>query len=404
MISVIGAGPTGCYTAYLLAKTGKDVHVFEEHSKIGEPVQCTGLVTSSINELLKLKKDIIVNEIDKVKIFSKNDALELKLKNKNIILDRKKFDNYLSDLAVSKGAKIFLNYKFIDNKNKLIKIRFNNKQETILKTEHLIGADGPLSQVAKSNNLFGKRRFMTGVQAIVKLKNENYIEFYPSIGRLSSHKPIAGGKTNLEESSSHQGKTDLEEKRKLFDKMLGESEHFDTFAWVVPENQDICRVGVASYKNPKDSFNKFLKSKNIKDKSIIEKQGGLIPIYNPRLKTKKDNVYLVGDAACQVKATTGGGIIQGLKAAECLADSITNKKDYEKEWKKKIGRDLLLHLKMRSIMDKFKDKDWDFLIQLFKKDNTKKIIENLDRDYPTKFMLKLVLNEPRLLYFLRFLF
>ncbi|GAF84982.1 unnamed protein product [marine sediment metagenome] len=54
-------------------------------------------------------------------------------------------------------------------------------------------------------------------------------------------------------------------------------------------------------------------------------------------------------------------------------------------------------------MDKFKDKDWDFLIQLFKKDKTKRIIESFDRDYPTRFMLKLISNEPRLLYFLKFL-
>lgn len=359
MISIIGAGPAGCYAAYHLAKAGKDVQVFEEHREIGDPVQCTGLVTSSINEILNLKRGIILNEIDKVKIFSKNDSLELKLKNKNLVLDRKKLDNYLADLAVSKGAKIFLNYRFIDNRDSLIKLRFNSKKETVLKTDYLIGADGPLSQVAKSNSLFGKREFLTGIQAVAKLKNENSIEFYPSIG---------------------------------------------TFAWVVPENEEICRIGIASYKNPKDKFENFLKSKGIKNKDIIEKQGGLIPIYSPRQKTQKGNVYLVGDAAAQVKATTGGGIIQGLEAAEALADSIISKKDYEKQWKARLNKDLLVHLKIRNIMDKFKDNDWNLLLKLFKKESIKKVIEDFDRDYPTKFLLKLALKEPRLLYFLKFLF
>ncbi len=359
MITIIGAGPSGCYSAYLLSKAGKDVQIFEEHKEIGKPVQCTGLVTSSINKLLKLKKDVIVNKIDRVKIFSKNNFLELKLKNKNLVLDRKKFDNCLADLAISQGTKIFLNYKFMENKNKLIKIKYNNKNETILKTDYLIGADGPLSQVAKSNNLFGKRKFMAGIQAVVKFKNENQIEFYPSIG---------------------------------------------AFAWVVPENREVCRVGVASYSNPYEAFNRFLKSKNISNKNIIEKQGGLIPIYNPSLKTKNDNVYLVGDAAAQVKATTGGGIVQGLKAAESLANSIINKKNYEKEWKKEIWKDLLVHLKMRKIMDKFKEKDWNLLIKLFKQDKIKGVIEHFDRDYPSKFLLKLMIKEPRLLYFSKFLF
>ncbi len=374
MISIIGAGPSGCYSAYLLAKAGKEVQIFEEHKEIGSPVQCTGLVTSSIKNILNIKKDIIINEIDKVRIFSKNDFLELRLKDKNLVLDRNKFDNYLADMAINQGTKIFLNYKFISNKNKLIKIRYNNqtskqsfdglsnkfdKKETIIKTDYLIGADGPLSQVAKSNKLFKKTKFMTGIQAIVRLKNENYIEFYPSIG---------------------------------------------AFAWIVPENKEICRIGVASYQNPKEDFRKFLKLKNINNKNIIEKQGGLIPIYNHRLKTKKDNIYLVGDAAAQVKATTGGGIIQGLKAAQALSNSIINKTNYQKQWKKEIGRDLSLHLKMRKIMDKFKDKDWDLLIKLFKKDKTKSILESFDRDYPTKFLIKLILKEPRLLYFSRFLF
>ena len=116
MITIIGAGPSGCYTAYLLAKGSKEVQIFEEHKEIGSPVQCTGLVTSSIKEILNIKKEMIINEIDKIKIFSKDNSLELKLKNKNFILDRKKFDNYLADLAISKGAKIFLNYKFIKDK------------------------------------------------------------------------------------------------------------------------------------------------------------------------------------------------------------------------------------------------------------------------------------------------
>lgn len=355
MITIIGAGAAGCYTAYLLAKAGKEVQIFEEHKEIGLPIQCAGLVTSSINEILKLKKGIIINEIDKVKIFSKNNCLELKLKNKNLVLDRKKFDNYLADLAIKEGVKIFLNYKFLDY-NKKIKLRYKGGNEIFSETDHLIGADGPLSQVAKSNILTKKRKFLTGIQAIAKSKNENYIEFYPSIG---------------------------------------------TFAWVVPENEETCRIGVASYNNPKDCFHKFLKSKNIR--VITELQGGLIPIYNPKLKTKKDNIYLIGDAACQVKATTGGGIIQGLKAAQTLANSIINKTNYEKKWKKEIGKDLLLHLKMRNVMDKFKDKDWDLLIKLFRRDSVKRIIESFDRDYPTKFMLKLIFNEPRLLYFLRFI-
>jgi digeranylgeranylglycerophospholipid reductase len=357
MITIIGAGPAGCYSACLLSKKGQEVQIFEEHKEVGCPVQCTGIATASIKEILKLKKDVIVNEIDKVRISCKENSLELKLKNKNIILDRKKFDNYLADMAVKEGTRIFLNYRFIENKKDLIKIRYDNKRESIIKTDYLVGADGPLSQVAKSNSLFGKRTFLTGLQAVAEYKNDNSVEFYPSIG---------------------------------------------TFAWVVPQNQDICRIGIASYKNPKDEFEKFLKSKGIT--KIIEKQAGLIPIFNKRLKTQKDNIFLIGDAATQVKATTGGGIIQSMKAAQSLCDAIVKGTNYDSRWRKEMGRDLLLHLKMRKMMNRFKEKEWNHMIDLFKKEKTKKIIESFDRDYPTKFLLKLLINEPRLLFLARFLF
>ena len=62
MISIIGAGPSGSHLACLLSKHD-DVNVYEEHSEIGKPVQCTGLVTSSIKDHLKLESKFILNKI-----------------------------------------------------------------------------------------------------------------------------------------------------------------------------------------------------------------------------------------------------------------------------------------------------------------------------------------------------
>ncbi|MBU1004676.1 MAG: NAD(P)/FAD-dependent oxidoreductase [Nanoarchaeota archaeon] len=359
MISIIGAGPSGCYAAYLLSKAGLKTQIFEDHKEIGNPVQCTGLVTSSIKDIIKIKNSAIINKINKVRICSKDKTLELNLKNSNLILDRKKFDNDIADMAIKNGTKIFLNYKFIGNKHNSIKLRYNHSKEAIVKTDYIIGADGPLSQVARSNNLFGKRKFMTGLQIRAKLKNDNAIEFYPSAG---------------------------------------------SFSWIVPENSETCRIGTASYDNPKLYLEKLLKQKNITKKNIIETQGGLIPIYDPKLNIQKNNIYLIGDAATQVKATTGGGIIQGLKAATSLKNSIINNKDYQTLCKKELGKDLYLHLKMKKIMDKFKEKDWNLLLHLFSNKETKNTIEQFDRDYPSRFLIKLALKEPRLLYFLKFLF
>ena len=108
------------------------------------------------------------------------------------------------------------------------------------------------------------------------------------------------------------------------------------------------------------------------------------------------------DAATQVKATTGGGIIPSLKAAQTLCDCIINNKNYEKELKKHSGRELLLHLKIRNILNKFSDNDYDHLLKLMSQEKVKKILKKYDRDTPIPLVLNLLLREPRFLLFSRF--
>lgn len=359
MITIIGAGPIGSYTAYLLAKQGKEVNLFEEHKSIGSPVHCTGLTTSGIKDIIPVNNEFILDKISKAKIFSPDKKfVEINFKEKNIVLDRNKFDNYIADTAKDNGANLYLNHRFIDNKKSVAIIK-DNKKNTIKKINFdcLIGADGPLSQVAKSNYMFSKREFWQGIQARVNIKNDNSIEFYP---------------------------------------------YFGTYAWVVPENEETVRIGLVSKNYANVLFKNFLfKFKGIKDDKIIEYQGGLIPNYNPRINTQRNNIYIVGDAACQVKATTGGGIIPGLSASKILADSIINHKNYDRHWKKEIGRNLYFHLFARRIMDKFRDKDWNKLIEIMGSKETSKILEEKDRENMLKILIGLVIKKPSLLYFFK---
>ena len=101
------------------------------------------------------------------KIFSKNNKIEIPVK--DIVIDRHKFDQYLAKTAKKYGATIHLNNKFlgIENNNIVILSNKNNKLKKI-KAEAIIGADGPLSDIAQANNLFEKREFYYGIQARVK--------------------------------------------------------------------------------------------------------------------------------------------------------------------------------------------------------------------------------------------
>ena len=169
------------------------------------------------------------------------------------------------------------------------------------------------------------------------------------------------------------------------------------FAWVVPESNSVARVGLGTMKSPQSYLNQFLKKNNWK---VIDRQGGLIPLYDPKAVTEKGDTYLVGDAATQVKATTLGGIIPGMKAAECLAEAIDENKSYEKLWKKRVGRSLWLHLKIRKALDKFSDNDWNNLVKGMDNNRAKNILQSYDREKPFK-LFPTVLTNPRLLWLTR---
>ena len=68
-----------------------------------------------------------------------------------------------------------------------------------------------------------------------------------------------------------------------------------------------------------------------------------------------------------------------------------------------MQRDLWLHLLIRKAMNRFADKDYDYLLHLVQQQRMKKIIEEFPRDYPSRFMTSLALREPRLAYFAKFL-
>ena len=354
-ISIIGGGPAGSYTAYLLSKKGHAVEVFEEHNTIGKPVQCTGLFTGSIENILPMRDDFVVNRIKRAIVKANNKEIEFKLTRENFVVDREKFDRYLADKAMKNGANYFFGNKFTDDnvrseKNKII-FRINNKEH---ETDYLIGADGPFSRVSRLMNK-GKTKLVSGLQARVNLKHEkDLIEFYLGIG---------------------------------------------LFGWLVPESEETARIGIIAYDNIKEHFRVLLK--RFERVKVIEYQAGLVPIYNPRLNTQEGNILLLGDAATHVKATSFGGVIYGLMGAEELTKAISEKKDYAKLWKKRFGRELWLSSYIRRVLDKFSLKDYEQLIDLLNKSKAKEILESHDRDFPSKFLFKLALKEPRLLLFAR---
>ncbi len=342
MISIIGAGPAGGYAAYLLAKAGKDVSLFEEHAAIGIPVQCTGILTSAIFDVMEVPKNTVVNRIKNFRFMGQKNTAEISMRHENIIVDRAKFDESICNNAVDAGAKLYVKTRYEGFNGKEI---FTNQGN--FKTDILLGADGPFSRVAHTNGLLTKREYVYGMQATVAGNFEkDTVDIYPGLSE---------------------------------------------FGWVVPENESLARVGVVARKAPKDEFNALVKKYG---KPVCYSHGP-IPLYSPSHPTQKGNVYLVGDAAAHVKATTYGGIIYGVMGAQEFAKSICENKDYTRLWKERFGKELWISLKMRQALNKLTLEDYDRLTHLISKKAVMDIFGSVERDFPLRMVLKLLIKEPR---------
>ncbi len=356
-VVIVGGSVAGASLGTKLAKD-YDVTILEEHPHFKKT--CSGIVTKVFHDLIKVKKDVIVNKVDTFRIYAPNkNYIEIKIDQPDTIMHRESFNKFLAEKAMDEGCKLINSCKFMGLNNGKILIQENNQNKKI-KSNVLIGADGALSQVAKSTNLYGNRNFFIGVKAHAKLNHDNVIDVFPYIGK--------GG-----------------------------------FAWIVPLQDNICEVGTMDYMKAGTSFNEF--TKNFK---IFDKEASIIPVYNPNLNLHKKindtRIYLIGDAATTAKATTGGSIIQSLKSSEILASSIKKNDNYTKKVRKEIGKDLWLHLQMRKSFDKMSLNDWNKLVNAFNDKKVKSLLENYSRDTPSSFLFKIFLRKPSLVSFVSKLF
>ncbi len=326
-VHVVGAGPAGCFAAKRACEHGAKVLVSEEHAKIGEPVQCSGLVSKRGLDSLGIDcSDAIVNELSGADIFTLNDCMHVKANGtKAMLLDRKKFDEICASEAENAGARI--------ESGKRVK-----KSDLSARDAIVVGADGAYSSVAE---FFGFPRISKWAVC--------YQAFFE--------------------------KAEIEDKKRV-SIFLSKESFPGFFGWIIPESEEACRVGFGMRSgctggNVKKRFEEFLKREQAKqvlrNAKMAGFNGGAIPL-EVRKETARSNVLLAGDAAGQVKATTGGGIFFGCSCAEIAGELAAKKKaaEYEKTWRCKFEKDLFLHAQIRSFLDSLDDSGIDSYIRLAK--------------------------------------
>jgi len=299
-ILIVGAGPIGCYVARLLKKRSFDFQIIEEHSEIGKPVHCAGLIGKNVlTEInFSLNEDVILNHIDGAQFFLNGDSFKIYRKDVALVIDRKKFD-----CALGYGLNIDFNTRFVgiekESRGYLVETDRGEYYADIV-----IGADGANSLVRKNVGFKEDIEYLRGVQ--FRMKHDKYNK---NLVQVYLKKPF--------------------------------------FAWVIPESNTIIRVGIIS-DNPYHNLSNFLIENSIEGE-IIEKFAGVALM--GKCSTQMGNLFLVGDAACQVKPLTHGGIYYGMRCAEILVDCITNNRasDYEKLWREKFEKEVWIGLRAKHV-------------------------------------------------------
>ena len=73
-----------------------------------------------------------------------------------------------------------------------------------------------------------------------------------------------------------------------------------------------------------------------------------------------------------------------------------DKETYEQRFHEKLGRDLWVSLKMRELMNNMNESQSNDLIDIFQKKHNIDILGTHDRDFPSKFIVQLLMKETKL--------
>ena len=348
-VVIIGGGPTGCILA---EEIGDEVSVLvvEEDKEIGKPIRCAGFVSErcikeadAYKSILKQKNKIVIHS-------PKGKSAVVNTKENLFVIKRDKFDQIIFKRAIKKKKVEFeLNTKAIRNDGNAILLRNKDGLKTV-RARIIVGADGALSNVAK------------------------WFSFPPV-------------NTNL-----YAFQTYIPHNKEEVEVFWGKDIAPSFFSWIIPEN-GTARIGLASQENPYFYFKNFL---NRFTDEKLKITGGVIPI-GARKNTVKGNVLLVGDAAGQVKPTSGGGLYTGIRCAKEAANAIKEvifsediKKlsKYERNWRKKIGRELYFGMLIHKIRCRISDEERDRFVSFVS--HCKELVENnIDIDYLSKIAKKM---------------
>lgn len=377
---VVGGGPVGGYVAQKIAEKKHSVALIEEHRDVGLPVNCAGLVTSRVLNfsqeyqdkftILPIKGAHVHSPLNQIYTIGGDTTYAY-------VINREIFDKDIVEKARKFGTELILGSQVVSIKKdtEIVCNYLMNKQKSMIRGRLLIGADGPHSIVRRSFDFPSPFEYIRCIGAEV-----SNISMDPEYVDIFFNTRIAPG----------------------------------FFAWIIPINAEgtRARIGLGVVQKFSNSLKKCFKnfiSYTKLDNAIVESMsGGSIPLGGLN-RTTQEGVMLVGDAAAQVKPTSGGGLFPGLSCAQICADVglealKLNRLDdkflstYHSKWTKAIGKELTKGMFYRRIFFRFSNREFEKALKFL---DNRKILNCInsygDIDYPSRLVVPVMKSMPMLL-------
>jgi len=361
-VAVIGASAAGLYSAELLARTGRRVRVFDACIQTN-PSPRTLIVTDRFRSLAgPLAEGCVVNEIRHFQLFANGCAATVSLGRPDLVVERATLIRRLAERAEAAGASIVGDHRFVGLEPKGSGLEFTlatNSHTVSASAGVVIGADGALSDVAKSAGLDEVKKAPL-IQAVVDLP----ADMPHSVTRVWF----------LPEETPY-------------------------FYWLIPFSETRGVLGLVGEEEGRTRglLEGFLERKGF---SGVEFQDGLTPVYDGWLRNHrrvgKGDVYLVGDAAGHVKVTTVGGIVTGFRGALGVVEAII--KGRPGRHLRKLRAELDRHLMIRKVLHRFGQEDYVKVLGLLNP-GTRESLGAVTRDETGRLLLRIALKQPAFVLF-----
>lgn len=340
-VIVVGAGAAGNYMACRLASLGYKVIVVEGQKEVGSAICCTGIIGKECFDRFIDDSSLILREANSARFFSpQGKSIRLaKDTTQAYIVDRAAFDKAQARQAKEAGADYLLGARVesIVFKDTSVKVEINCQSGvSYLEARAAVLACGFDSCLAQDMRLGSIGDFVMGAQAEVEIEDGVEVEVY-----------------------------------------FGQEVAPGFFAWLVPTADGRGLAGLLARHHAGSYLRKFLlhlhRQQKIASAGANINYGG-IPL-RPLPRTHSRRLIVVGDAAGQVKPTTGGGIYYGLLSAQIgidvlhgalSANDLSAKRliRYDKEWRRRLSRELQVGYWARRFYEKLSDHQVEQLFHL----------------------------------------